>query len=80
MAMVLPLALVARMERGAAVTRRLGAGLLALALVLGCWLVLPLPGGGAVHDHRVITLLVAVSSAAAGLIAGGPPPRPRAGG
>jgi UDP-glucose 4-epimerase len=80
MAMALPLALVSRMQRGAAATRRLGATLVAIACVLTCWLLLPLPGGGAVHDHRVVALLMAVSTATAGILAGGPSLRMRAGG
>jgi peptidoglycan/LPS O-acetylase OafA/YrhL len=71
----LPIAFVARMDRGAAVTRRVGSVLLGFALVLLVLLLVPFPDGGPIHAHRAVTLLLIASGAIAGVLAeGGPVP------
>ncbi|MEA2294806.1 MAG: UDP-glucose 4-epimerase [Solirubrobacteraceae bacterium] len=71
----LPIALVVRMDRGAAVTRRVGSVLLGFAVVLLVLLLLPLPDGGPIHGHPGVTLLLVASGAVSGVLAeGGPVP------
>jgi UDP-glucose 4-epimerase len=65
-----PVALVTRLDRGSALSRRVGSGLFVLAIALVAAVLLPVPGGGALHTHWAATLLLAGSLTVAGAYSG----------
>jgi UDP-glucose 4-epimerase len=69
MALGFPIALAAGMDTEAVLTRRIGSVLLGLAAVLVVLLLLPVPSGGPVHDHRDVAMLMIASATISGLLA-----------